>query len=179
MPDDTEYTAFVARVRARCEEVGDCWVWQGARKKISDQPVLQLKEHRVVSVRRHLAQLAGRRHAHDRAWSATALPVCEIGCVNPEHVRMVDRTTLQRESAARMDAGTVLGRRKKAFDRIVSRGCARLTEEMRAEIEVSKEPAAALARRFGVVKSTVSAYRNGLTFVLPKMKNNPFSGLMR
>lgn len=176
---DSEYTAFVARVRARCEEVGDCWVWQGARKKTNDQPVLQLKERRVVNIRRHLAQLAGRPQANDRTWSATSGKACEAGCVNPEHVRLVNRPTLQRESAAAMDAGTVLARRKKMFDRLIERGCARLTDEMRAEIDASDEPAAALARRFGVVKSTVSAYRNGLTFVLPKMTNNPFQGLMR
>lgn len=176
---DAEYTAFVARVRARCEEVGECWVWQGARKKINDQPVLQLKERRVVNIRRHLAQLAGRPHANDRTWSATSKKGCEAGCVNPEHVRLIDRPTLQRESAAAMDAGTVLARRKKMFDRLAERGRVRLTDEMRAEIDDSHDSASALARRFGVVKSTVSAYRNGLTFVLPKMKNNPFQGLMR
>lgn len=134
-------------VPAHCPEIGQCWLWSGAKRgRYGCVWVLLTRRyeypHRVVLLI---------RNGH---WPECALHRCDnTMCVRPEH--LFEGT--QRENVADMHTkkragfGVLRGSRN---------GCSKLTEDNVLEIRAARtagEPLQSLATRFGVTKQTVWA----------------------
>lgn len=155
-------------IQARCDEVGDCWIWRGALSH-GIQPAISINR-RSTNVRRFVADLLGRQTKGLYVTACCGEPLC----VAPDHLRVVTRSQLNTMAAERTGYGKNIARAAKLAQ--ASRRRARLSPELVQMIRESDLSDAQLAKQLGVAKSTVNNARRGDTWL---DYTNPFAQLLR
>jgi hypothetical protein len=157
-------------IRARSDEIGDCWIWKGATTHGS--PAISING-RAMPTRRWLAETIQGKNTKGYYASVSC---GELLCVNPEHVLLAKRGTINRMAAERTGYGKSLARSAKLAE-ARRRKYAKLSSELVAEIRASSLPVAELARLHGVAKSTIANAISGKTW--RDYANNPWNQLLR
>ncbi len=163
----------------RTREVGTCHEWTATLMK-QQYPIISLRVpgpdgapvQRQFYVR-HLAWWL--RHGKPPAVTPKRVITNTCGntrCINPAHLRLVDKATVLRRTAAQ---GAWQGH---AFAAAVSAGRRRhskLSDEAAAEIRASTAPLAELASKHGISRAYACMIRRGR---FRRDYANPFAGLM-
>lgn len=156
----------IEEVKARCEEVGDCWIWQG---KCTSTGYPQAKINgKATLVRRHVAALKGITLVRRQPVRA----ICDDPkCCNPAHIRASTVKEIAeiagskgKHSAPSKCIAIALDKRKKS----------KLNMEQAQEIRLSAESGPVLAERYGVHKSLINMIKQGKAW---KDYSSPFAGL--
>lgn len=157
-------------IRERCEEVGNCWIWQGATTE-NGYPIMKKgSKGPCLLVRRVVAKLKGKEPKPRQPVITTCGEKC---CCNPAHVKL---STTKEVAQAAADAGAYssMDRRAKiAKYRRMAPG-AKLNEDKAREIRLSSKTSAALAEEYGVCLSLVKSIRAGRAW---RDYASPFAGL--
>lgn len=154
---------IVDRIRARCEECGDCLLWTGyCFRNIT--PMINFSK-KPTGVRR-LMYIAAKGPVHP-GWEVVG--TCEsVKCVNPDHMKQVSTADRRREVA-----GKRTGRLPVAAVQKIREKSGKLTMERARLIRSSEEPTAVLAERYGVSCALIGYVRRGISWAEP----SPWSGL--
>lgn len=146
----------VPDLRKRCKvTTNGCWQWLGA----SDSNGAPSPWCRGIGERTSMGVLisvltTGKRPEKGRRWFCT----CETpNCCNPAH--RTEGSISDAMKARRTRVFSMLARSRISVAR--RKGPTKLSEEIAREIRASEEPQSALARRYGVCKSTISLVRAG------------------
>lgn len=146
---------FIARLRKRSDEVGDCWEWSGAMQSTTGMPVVRY-EGRAQPVRRAIAIELG-LSLDGRIATCKCL---NMRCVNPEHITTITRQQLQKRTAKSTQLHLNQARCRKLAQSARRRG--KLTEAQVAEIRtIDGMKQRDIAALYGITQSTVSAIRRG------------------
>jgi DNA-binding CsgD family transcriptional regulator len=157
-------------LRARSDEVGQCWEWTGALQGPRGAPVMR---HDGVAqpVRRVIAEQLG---LPVRSRMAT-VRCCNNLCVNPAHVVVLTRKQLQQRTAKVTQLHADPLRCRKLAQ--TARRTAKLTEAQVIEIRsLDGLTQRQIAAQYGVSQSTVSAIRRGVKW---KDYSNPWLQLLK
>lgn len=160
-------TDMIEKIRARCAEVGDCWIWQQATSA-TGYPIIRLNRtcqlvRRVVAAAMGLA-LAPRQ---------PVVTTCgERLCCNPEHIKPTTTKAVARAAAKRGAYST--HQRAAAIARARRRGGLKLTDAQVQEILTSTEPGPVIAARMGISRSYPNHIRRGAA---RRDYSNPRAGL--
>lgn len=159
---------LIARIYNRCEEVGDCWEWQGAVQSTSGCPVMRYL-NKTISVRRVLAL-----HLSAPCDGKLVTNRCtNLLCVNPDHVVVVTRKVLQRRTAKENPRYLSITRRTRLAQSARSR--AKLTPEQVQAIRDDIRPQRVIAKHYGITQGYVSAIKNMKKWI---DFSNPFVSLL-
>lgn len=155
-------------IQARCDEVGDCWIWKGAYSHKA--PAINIGG-RSTNVRRFITGTLQGKSIKGRY-----VTVCcgDLKCVAPDHLRVVNRSQLNKQIADITGYAHSVTRSVRLAE--ARRRQARLSPEQVELIRQSSLSNAVLARQLGVAKSTVNDARRGDTW---RDYTNPFSQLLR
>lgn len=157
---------ILEKLKARCEEEGDCWVWQGCVN--NGVPVASINGVNST-VRRALYKLA---HGEIGSGLVMITTCNDPRCINPDHARVVTRAILAQEmGAAGIMGGTVRSAKISKTKRLKY---SKISVDIAQEIRVSNETGVALSKRYGVGQSLVSSVRLHKAW---KEYSTPFSGL--
>jgi hypothetical protein len=154
-------------IRGRCDEVGDCWLWNGATGGRSDLPCIHHNGktkyvHRVVYDLSH-ARGAGK---------LVVTPKCTNRlCVSPKCLEALPRKLAlqragQRGSYSRPSKVLATARSKRANSRY--------SDELIAEVRQSTAGPKQIARETGMSESYIKSIRNGTA---RRDYASPFAGL--
>lgn len=157
------------QVQARCEEVGDCWMWQGATSD-TGYPIMKRYGGPCMFVRRVVMQLKGRPPAARQPVVSTCGEKC---CCNPSHLKLATPSEVGKRAAAQGAYSSPARAAKIAKARRNAPG-AKLTLDQAREIRASEESGPVLAARFGIDKSQVNNIKRGDAW---REYCTPFSGL--
>lgn len=153
---------FVARVLARCDEVGDCLLWTGAMNN-GTSPVIGIN-NRVYAIRRLMWLAMGKTLTPGRHLCASC---GHVACVAPEHAFQKKR-------------GIAPGTKKTAAVRSnmarARQRWAALTWDDVHEIRASDESARVIAERRGMSVDHIRRVRKGAHW--STTLSSPFAGLM-
>lgn len=155
-------------VRERCEEVGDCWIWQRCTNHMG-YPVMRIGGTMRL-VRRVAVEASGRALLPRQP---VAVRCGERGCVNPEHLFPSSESAIAKKAAKRGAWSSPMRGAKIAQARRTT--MAKLTLEQAREIRASSDSGPVLAARYGVNRSLVSRIRRGDAW--REYMGNPFAGL--
>lgn len=147
----TDHVNLIARLLARCTEVGDCLIWQG--RVAHGSPLVHLGG-KYLTARRVL-------------WEAThgAIPrglypscIChETACMNIKHIRLMTTQQIAAKAATR---GAFSRPERRAAIALAVRRKSNLTPEMLHRIRAA-DTGAAVARELGISKSLATKIRAG------------------
>lgn len=156
-------------IKARCEEVGDCWIWQGATSD-TGYPIMKRGAGPCLLVRRVVAGIKGTPPAARQPVVVTCGEKC---CCNPDHVRL---STVKKvaEAAAKAGAYSSIDRCAKVAKARRAAPGAKLNEGKARDIRLSAKTSAALATEYGVSLSLIKSIRAGRAW---KDYASPFAGL--
>jgi hypothetical protein len=162
----TEGTYLADRVRARCIEDADCWVWQGF-KQAGVMPMIN-NGGKIMAVRRALFL---ETHA-EVAKGCEVVPTCETRhCVNPDHIAQITVKRRRQQIAKRRNeqpvSAAMIARNRSMF--------AKLDIEKARAIRASEEGSGVLAERYGVSRTRINSVRNGSAW----QESSPFAGLFQ
>lgn len=142
---------LIARLLARCTEVGDCLIWQG---RVANGSPLVYIDGKYLTARRVL-------------WEATRGPIgrglypsctChESACMNIEHIRLMTTRQIARKAAK---TGAFSRPERRAAIALALRRSSKITPEMEQRIRAA-ESGAAVARELGISKSMATKIRAG------------------
>jgi hypothetical protein len=158
-------------IHARCEEVGDCWEWQGALS--NGRPQLRSADQKVVSVRAYIAHTLQGQPARDDRY--VTFKCGNPQCVNPDHFATVTRATLQKMTAERTGYAAHPARRAKLSKAATAR-VGKVTPEQVANIRAMDGTMRGISRETGISFDVVRKIRNGVTY---RQVGNPWAGLMQ
>lgn len=157
-------------IKARCEEVGECWIWQGA-VSASGYPIMKAAGVRsgCLLVRRVVVELDGRPAAHRQPVLASCGErlCCNPACLKPSTASAVGK------AAAKAGAWQTIARRAK-IAKAQRQRVGKLTQEIVAEVKSSAESSRTIAKRLGINRRRVVEIRNGRAWI---DYSNPFAGL--
>lgn len=157
-------------LRARSEEVGECWEWTGALQSARGSPVMR-HERVAQPVRRVIAIELGMQVKGRMA----TVRCCNSLCVRPEHVVVLTRKQLQQRTAKVTQLHANPTRCRKLAQ--TARRTAKLTEAQVAEIRALEGlTQRQIAARYGITQATVSAIRRGVKW---KDYSNPWLQLLK
>lgn len=157
-------------LRARSEEVGECWEWTGALQSARGSPVMRY-ERVAQPVRRVIAIELGMQVKGRMA----TVRCCNSLCVNPEHVVVLTRKQLQQRTAKVTQLHANPTRCRKLAQ--TARRTAKLSEAQVAEIRALEGlTQRQIAGRYGITQATVSAIRRGVKW---KDYSNPWLQLLK
>lgn len=159
-------------IKARCEEVGDCWIWQGATSQ-TGYPIVKVNGEGCRLVRRVVLGLKG---VCLKKRQPTVTTCNDKLCVCPNHVKSSNPSSVGR-MAAKRGAFSSPARGAKIAKVRRAAADAKLTEEQAREIRMSPESGPALAARYGVNRSRIQAIKRGAAW--KEYTDNPFAGLLR
>lgn len=161
---------LVEKIRSRCEEIGDCWEWQGARHKNGGAPMVN-HQGRPNQVRRILAMAAGMN-----CCGKVVTNRCRnILCVNPEHIQLMLRQTLQRRTA-KEHAGAFMNPASRAKVAQRQRLRSPLTPQIVEVIRADPRSQRTIAAAYGISQSSVSQIKRGARW---QDYGNPFIQLFK
>lgn len=159
----------LVRIAARCDDVGECWLWTGA---LSDAgyPIFRPPGCGCMLVRRWV-------YANTGAALVARQPVVSTcgdrRCVNPDHLRVSTVALITQAAAARGAwSGVLRGARIAATKRLAGK----LPPHGAHDIRTSADSARFMAAKYGVDVSLVYRIRNGTA--QKQYGANPFAGLM-
>ena len=157
------------KIKERCTECGDCWMWQGACEG-GQNPVMRGPGRTTVRVRRRVLELMGVVIGKKLAVSTCA----EGMCVAPHHAQAWTRKRLQIRTAAINGYASAPVRRAKLAQSARSRSkvTLELVQQIRADSRCTRE----IAADVGLAKSTVISIKAGKTW---RDYSNPFLALIR
>lgn len=157
-------------LRARSEEVGECWEWTGALQSARGSPVMRY-ERVAQPVRRVIALELGMQVKGRMA----TVRCCNSLCVRPEHVVVLTRKQLQQRTAKVTQLHANPTRCRKLAQ--TARRTAKLSETQVAEIRaLDGLTQRQIAARYGIAQATVSAIRRGVKW---KDYSNPWLQLLK
>lgn len=157
-------------IKARCEEVGDCWIWQGATSD-NGYPIMKRGHHGpCLLVRRVVAGIKGTPPAPRQPVVMTCSEKC---CCNPAHVRLSTAKKVA-EAAAKAGAYSSIDRCAKVAKARRAAPGTKLDEDKAREIRLSPKTSVALAAEFGVSLSLIKSIRAGRSW---KDYASPSAGL--
>lgn len=158
-------------IKARTEEVGDCWIWQ---QGVSDggYPIMKAKGRGCCLVRRLVVELTGRKL---KPRQPVGVSCDERLCVNPEHLQPTTTSAIAQKAADRGAFSTLARGAKIAVKRREAAGV-KLTIGQAREIRMSTESGPILAERYGVNKSLINSIKRGTAW--REYQGNPFAALM-
>ena len=156
-------------IRDRCEEVGECWIWQQGTTS-NGYPQVKLRGRGVQLVRRIAAEIAGKKLSPKQPVETTCW---EKLCVNPAHMRPTTRSAIGKQAAQRGAFSSPTRAAKIAAARRASG--VKLSDEQVDEIRESSDPGPLLAKKYGVHRSYIVKIRRGEVM---RDYGNPFFGLM-
>lgn len=170
--DRKQYPEAVEAIRARCTEDGGCWLWTGATNS---------KGHPKIFTRRGDSKttVPGRRvvyeAVHGEVPAGGLMTVtCEcVGCLNPDHIAVTNKSEVSRKSNARESVRTL---RRASSARALRAIAGKITMEIAQEIRASEKTGRELAKELGCSPSLVSHVRQYRSWV---DLSNPFAGLVR
>lgn len=166
---EQERARLLARIMARCEEDGDCLLWQGSCNKWSDQPTISFR-----STCRYVRALMFEAHHGKAVPSGMVLaPRCRRPrCVSPCCVRPIDPRALRRMDVRRgafsspaANAARVLAARKRV----------RIPEDVVQRVRDFDGTAAQAARAACISESHARNIRSGRARA---PLGNPWKGLL-
>jgi len=138
---------LLADLLARTRACGDCMEWTGPVHRRCKAPIFNRKDRKVY-VKREVVHLTGRQIAGRCVTSTCRNQLC----VNPDHLRVVSRSVIQRRTAA---SGAFSGMHIKIKVAAAKRSKSKISQESVRAIRESDETAPALARRYGITESYV------------------------
>ncbi|WP_431509767.1 HNH endonuclease [Variovorax sp. DAIF25] len=151
----TEPCNLLERARARCEDDGGCWTWQGHMNR-GCTPVMK-DRGRSRAVRRIVYEAACGPVKN----GFEVVRTCENPrCCNPEHLKQTPADLRRRELAADRPRPKVI--RPGGLN-----GLAKLSLEKARYIRASDETPTQLAKRFDVSRAAISMVLRGQTWVEP------------
>lgn len=153
-------------IRERCEEVGDCWIWQGCASP--GYPLVKINGRGAVLVRRLVCELDGRPPAPRQP---VASRCNEKLCCNPAHLFPSSIQAIAKAAAKR---GAFSGADRAAKIAATKRAAGKLTMQKAREIRMRTEAAHVLAPIYGVDKSLINKVRSGRAW---RDMSSPFAGL--
>ncbi len=162
----TEGTYLADRVRMRCIEDADCWVWQGAVQGKS-MPLMN-NGGNIMAVRRALfLDLHGEVQK-----GCEVVGTCETRlCVNPEHIGQITVKTRRRLLAQKRNlqpvSAALIAKNRKLH--------AKLDLEKVRHIRACDERSDVLAELYGVSRTRINQVRSGSAWP----DANPFAGLLQ
>ena len=165
--------ANLDRVRAQLarntEEVGECLEWQGYREDGTPRITVRANgRSQVMQVRRVQWLL---HHGPESIENRLVYASCgNQHCVHPDHLKLL---TPQQRGRMMGSRSNTAARSAKIAQKARAKG--KLTIENVREIRASDETGVALAARFGVNKSMISAIRSHRAW---REFNSPFAGLL-
>lgn len=162
-------------IKARCDEVGDCWIWKDSMQG-GDVPAMRLPgsidpKRKLVAVRRWIAELQGRQTKGLFATNSCK----QKRCVCPDHIQLVPRRVLQ------IHAGKTITKNQSPATKIarvrarVEAGNIKIGLENAIAIRASDKPAEQWAKELGCSVSAIFRTKRGEVW---KEYGSPFAGLM-
>lgn len=160
--------ALLERVYEKCIPDGECMNWTGAVQSKCNSPSIRRADGgHSVSLRRYMLEVAqGKKPYGNRVVSYNC---GNSRCVRLEHIGEITRNTLQERNDAQFNSLQRL--RKATRISAKARSRAKLTPEIVQEIKASSEPQRVIAAKYGIVQSTVSQIKRGVTW---QDYTNPF-----
>lgn len=164
----TTLKELLDRVYEKCVPNGECMDWTGAvQSKCLSPSIRRAEGGHSVSLRRYMLEVAqGKKPYHNRVVSYNC---GNPKCVRLEHIGEITRSTLQERNDAKFNAMQRLRKATRISTKARSR--AKLTPEIVQEIKASSEPQRVIAAKYGIVQSTVSQIKRGVTW---QDYSNPF-----
>lgn len=156
----------LADLLARTRKCDDCLEWTGAVLGKA-APVFTIKSKKYY-VRRYVMQLTG----HQIEGKCVILTCGDSRCINPHHLRVVDRGVIVRRTAA---SGAYSGLDIKMKMAALKRLTSKLSQQSVQEIRESVAPATDMARQYQISPAYVYMIRRHLVRLDYR---NPFVGLM-
>jgi hypothetical protein len=158
---------LIEQIRNHIVEDGDCWNWTGALQTCGSVPTMRY-QGKVGAVRRFVLEDRGVNLTKRLATYTCGNPLC----VNPDHIAPATRRKVQQRTADDKGHQTGLLFRKKLSDSARSR--AKLNPDLARQIREADGTQDAIAARFGISQSVVSAIKRGKIW---KNYSSPFAGL--
>jgi hypothetical protein len=160
----TRDEALIERIRLRCVECGDCWVWKGAA--VEDKHPQIKVNGRVLSVRRALYEAMHGPVPADREVAATCeTRKCVIHAEPQTHSRIGRRVAKTGVYANPVRCANLANSKRTG---------SRLDAEKVADIRYGGETLLAVAQRYGITEGYASRIRRNLNW---KEYGSPFAGL--
>lgn len=162
-------------VKARCDEVGDCWIWRGS-VQAGDVPAMRLPvavdpQKRLVAVRRWVAENQGRV-----TQGLFATNSCQDKkCVCPDHIQLLSRKQLQKRAGKTMTKNQNPASKMARVRARIRAGNIKIGPENAIAIRESDKPAEQWAQELGCSVSAIFRAKRGEVW---KEYGNPFQGLM-
>jgi hypothetical protein len=167
---------IIHTIHARCDEVGDCWIWKGAMTGGGKTPNMHHPNRRgesAISVREVVLEALGKPRLTSKLWASNTCN--EVHCVCPEHAAWRTRGgKLGELGAAGVWSRVELTMMKAAISQ--AKGVLnwdKVRDIRSRDAEITHK---ALASEFGVDPKTIRGVRQYLTWV--EYGANPFSGLI-
>lgn len=158
-------------IKARCEEIGECWIWQKTllRGKV---PVMKIAG-KTVYPRRAVWQLHNGKEIPSSMVVTHRKSCGDPLCCNPDHLTLISRKALVQRTGAEGKFSTA---RIKAKIAATKRKKSKLSQEAVREIIASDDSIPTLAKKHGITEAYGYMIRRGL---FRREIGSPFSGLMR
>lgn len=144
----------IAKIRHKCEEEGECWLWRGYKTKRSNVPMFGYKR-KMYRVRHAIAQIIGHLYrSRDGIW-ATKCGLAD--CVNPQHLQFRTGKAHAQFMANALASHTVI---KGLRDAKIARSVVRKISPQAAQDIVSSElKTTELATLYGVSEGLIRRYK--------------------
>jgi hypothetical protein len=160
------YLQTLEKLKAKCEEVGECWIWQGAHDG-KGRPVC-VHNGKRISPRRLARQLTDGKEIQRHL--VTACECGDIQCISPACSVVVTIKTAHRMAADRGAYSNAARDRRMA---LTKRAASPYGDEVIEAVKLAKSAAVA-AKETGMSASHAKAIRAGRS---RKDYSSPFAGL--
>lgn len=162
-------THTIETLRARCEEIGECWEWTGSHTRNGHPTVTNAQKHFMV--RRLMAELSGMPLTPKKKISTKC---GNKSCVCPQHIVIeTHRQLMKRQGAMGKLSGQVRHAKIAAAKRAGPQ--AKITMEIARSIRESDAPHTTEAKKHGITPRKVADIRNYLCW--REFESNPWMGL--
>lgn len=157
-------------IKARCEEVGECWIWQGTvlRKRF---PVAKANNETLYPKRLAWAAHHGKPVPDGMCVVNRPAKCHDPLCCNPDHLAAVTKRQVLQQV---VDDGKLHTTKTRAKIAAAKRAGSKLSDQAVHEIRFSDEPVAVLAARHGISETYGHMIRRGDS---RKDYSSPFAGL--
>lgn len=144
-------------IKARCEEVGECWIWQGTllHKRF---PIAKVKNVCIYAKREAWSAHHGKPVPDGMCVVNRSTKCNDPLCCNPDHLTVATRLQVLQKVVAdgKLHTNTI-----KAKIAVARRANSKLSDEAVAEIRFGDESVAVLAARHGISEAYGYMIRRG------------------